>query len=280
MIYTLENDILKLEVSDIGGETRSLIKKSTGREYLFDGNPDWWDNISPVCFPVCGRFHNDKCTIDGVDYDLMIHGFVRRNPMERVHVTNTSITHLRKADEETKKLYPFNFEFYFTHELIDNKVKVTYRVVNKDEKSMPFQVGAHPAFKIKLGDKITLYSEKEQVSYKNLVEKLLPEESTPVDGKKITITKDLYAGNALMFTEKQLYAAGLEDENGEFIRVSFTGFPNCVFWSPNGAPFTCIEPWFGCDDLAGTDDDFRHRYCINTLLPGNEFEISYYINVL
>ena len=101
----------------------------------------------------------------------------------------------------------------------------------------------------------------------------------------ITLAKE--HGMVLLKTRKRmyeacgkLYAAGLEDENGEFIRVSFTGFPNCVFWSPAGAPFTCIEPWFGCDDLAGTDDDFRHRYCINTLLPRNEFEISYYINVL
>lgn len=278
MIYTLENEVLKLDVSDIGAETKSLIKKSTGREYLFDGNPEWWDNTSPVCFPVCGRFHNDKCTVDGKDYDLMIHGFVRRNPMKCVFASKTKITHMRAADEETKKLYPFDFEFYFTHELIGNKVKVTYRVVNKASKPLPFQVGAHPAFKIKLGDKINLYG-NEPLSYKRLVNKLLPEESTPV-GNQMVITEDIYKNNALFFTEKQLYAAGLEDENGEFLRVSFCGFPNCVFWSPAGAPFSCIEPWYGCDDKVGTDNDFRHRYCINTLASGEEFDISYYINIL
>lgn len=278
MIHTLENDVLKLDVSDIGAETKSLVKKATGREYLFDGNPDWWDNISPVCFPVCGRFHNDTYFVDGKEYEMVIHGFVRRNPMVCVEATKTKVTHLRASDEETKKVYPFDFEFYFTHELIDNKVKVTYRVVNKDEKPLPFQVGAHPAFKIKLGDKINLYGQ-EKLSFKQLSEKLLPKESTEV-GHQITVTEETYKDNALFFTEKQLWAAGLEDEGGEFLRVSFCGFPNCVFWSPVGAPFTCIEPWFGCDDVAGTDDDFRHRYCMNTLAPDNEFEISYYINIL
>lgn len=278
MQYILENETLKIEVSDIGGELRSLIKKATGREYMFDGNPEWWDNTSPVCFPVCGRFHNDKCTVDGKDYDLMIHGFVRRNPMKCVHVTNTSVTHMRASDDETRAIYPFDFEFYLTHEIIGSKVKVTYRVVNKDKRPLPFQVGAHPAFAIKLGDKINLYSDRESLSYKNLVEKLIPEESKAT-GRQITVTKDLYAGNALFFTEHQLYAAGLEDENGEFVRVSFTGFPTCVFWSPEGAPFTCIEPWFGCDDKVGTDDDFRHRYCMNTVDVDGEFEISYYISV-
>ena len=278
MQYILENETLKIEVSDIGGELRSLCKKATGREYMFDANPEWWDNTSPVCFPVCGRFHNDKCTVDGKDYDLMIHGFVRRNPMKCVHVTNSSVTHMRASDDETRAIYPFNFEFYITHEIIGSKVKVTYRVVNKDEKPLPFQVGAHPAFAIKLGDKINLYG-KENLSYKNLVEKLIPEESREV-GRQIAIEKGLFAGNALFFTERQLYAAGLEDENGEFIRVSFTGFPTCVFWSPDGAPFTCIEPWFGCDDKVGTDDNFRNRYCMNTVDVGGEFEISYYINVI
>ncbi len=279
MLHTLKNETLTLEVSDIGGEPRSLVKNATGREYLFKADPAWWDNTSPCLFPVTGRFHNVKYTLDGKEYELIIHGFVRRNPMECIEATDTKIVHRRVSDDVTRAVYPFEFDFRISHELIGSSVKVTFCVENTGDVTMPFQFGAHPAFVSKLGNEIHLMGNKGSYSFKNLEAKLLPEESVPCNDR-ITITADTFKKDALFFTEKQLYAARLADENGEYIEVSFTGFPNCVFWSPVGAPFCCIEPWFGCDDKVGTDDDFRSRYCMNFLAPHNRFELSYYINVL
>lgn len=278
MTHILENNSIKLTVSDIGGEPRSLINKASGREYLYDANPKWWDNTSPVLFPVTGRFRNDFYYLDGKKYTMPIHGFVRRNPMELVRVTETSITHKRSSDEISRPQYPFEFDFYITHELIEKSVKVTFKVVNKDKVTMPFQVGAHPAFFAKPGD-ILSFKGKENLTHKMIEDKLLSANDYPNDDK-VTITEDLFEKNAWFFVNNQLYAATLADEKGEYLEVSFTGFPAAGFWNVVGSPYVCIEPWFGADDIPGTDDDFNHRFCIQHLTPGNTFEISYYINIL
>ena len=38
MAYILENDVLKLECTEKGGEMLHLVKKSTDRETLYQGN--------------------------------------------------------------------------------------------------------------------------------------------------------------------------------------------------------------------------------------------------
>lgn len=274
----IENEQLKLTVTDIGGEPRSLINKKSGREYLFDADPAWWDNTSPVLFPVTGRFHNGTYLLDGKEYEMPIHGFVRRNPMELSALSDASVTHKRSSDDISRPQYPFEFDFYITHTLIGKSVKITYTVVNKDTKTLPFQVGAHPAFFAKCGDVLTLKG-KESLSYKLLENKLLSASDYPVDSK-VEITSDMFANDAWFFVNNQLYAASLSDEKGEYLEVSFTGFPSAGFWNKPGSPYICIEPWFGSDDVPGTDDEFSHRFCMQHLAPGNTFEISYYINIL
>lgn len=278
MTHILENNSIKLAVSDIGGEPRSLVNKKSGREYLYDADPKWWDNTSPVLFPVTGRFRKGFYYLDGKEYTMPIHGFVRRNPMECVKVTETSVTHKRSSDDVSRPQYPFEFDFYITHELIEKSVKVTFKVVNRDKVTMPFQVGAHPAFFAKPGDVLS-FKGKENLTYKMLDEQLLSAKDYPVDNK-VTITENMFEKNAWFFVNNQLWAATLSDEKGEYLEVSFTGFPAAGFWNVVGSPYICIEPWFGGDDMPGTDDDFNHRFCIQHLAPGNTFEMSYYINIL
>jgi len=39
MLYTLQNDRLKIAVNDYGAELKSIIDISDNTEYLFDGDP-------------------------------------------------------------------------------------------------------------------------------------------------------------------------------------------------------------------------------------------------
>lgn len=275
--HILENEFLKLTVSDIGGEPRSLICKKTGREYLYNADPTWWDNTSPILFPVCGRFHNETYIHDGKEYTMPIHGFVRRNPMELVKISETACTHRRHSDEVSLPQYPFEFDFKITHELVGKSVKITFSIKNENDVTMPFQVGAHPAFFAKPGDILT-FKGKDNITYKMLDNKLLSDADYPTENK-VALTEDMFANNAWFVTGNQLHAASLSDENGEYLEVSFTGFPAAGFWNVPGSPYICIEPWFGSDDVQGTDDVFAHRYCMQFLEPGNTFEISYYINI-
>ena len=51
---TLHNELLTVEVSDLGAELQS-IKDDEGKEYLWQGDDRYWGRRSPILFPiVCG----------------------------------------------------------------------------------------------------------------------------------------------------------------------------------------------------------------------------------
>lgn len=53
-VETLKNQFLEVSVASLGAELQS-IKDSNGKEYLWDGNPEFWGRRSPILFPiVCG----------------------------------------------------------------------------------------------------------------------------------------------------------------------------------------------------------------------------------
>ena len=66
------------------------------------------------------------------------HGFARNMTFEEVYRTDEKVTYLLKSDEETKKMYPYNFELYISYELKDNNIVVTYEIKNIDDKKMLF----------------------------------------------------------------------------------------------------------------------------------------------
>ena len=51
MAYILENDVLKLECTQKGGEMLHLVKKSIQRETLYQGDQGW-SGRNPSLFPM------------------------------------------------------------------------------------------------------------------------------------------------------------------------------------------------------------------------------------
>jgi len=62
--------------------------------------------------------------------------------------------------------------------------------------------------------------------------------------------------------------------------VSFDA-PLFGLWSPAGmgAPFICIEPWYGRCDRAGFAGELKDREYGNSLAQGEKFEKSYTIAI-
>ena len=54
MAYILENDVLKLECTEKGGEMLHLVKKSTNHETLYQGDQGW-SGRNPSLFPMVGN---------------------------------------------------------------------------------------------------------------------------------------------------------------------------------------------------------------------------------
>ena len=94
MDYTIENNMIKVVISDHGAEIQSVKGAHTGEEYMWQADPEIWGRHAPILFPIVGRLKNDEYTYKGKTYHLGQHGFARNSDFEVENHTQESITFL------------------------------------------------------------------------------------------------------------------------------------------------------------------------------------------
>ena len=134
-------------VSSVGAELISA-KNSAGDEFMWQGNPKFWENHAPLLFPVCGRLKNFFYMYDGKRYDMGIHGFLRRLEFSSVEADDTHVILTVSENEETLCEYPFAFTVTVSYSVKNDKLMSSYSITNNDEKVMPFAFGLHPGFNV------------------------------------------------------------------------------------------------------------------------------------
>ena len=145
---TMENENLRVQISDHGAELSSIYDKAADREAVWIGDPAFWNRHAPVLFPFVGKVNGGFYTHKGVKYPMGQHGFARDNEFECIENTENKTVHRLVSTEETKKVYPFDFAFTVTQELSGRTLTITWNVENTGDDDMYFSVGGHPAFMI------------------------------------------------------------------------------------------------------------------------------------
>lgn len=275
MVSYVENEHIKIGVKDAGAELTSFISKDSGIEYLWQGNPDVWYGQSPVLFPIIGNVLEGKYFLDGNEYLMPKHGLFRKRDAVLVEQSENKLVFMEKEDEETLAIFPYNFEVYVIFELIEKTLKVTHKIVNKTDKTMYFSIGGHPGFNCKIGDYLE-FDENENLDTVEIdTDCLRTNKMIPVlrDEKKIVITEDIFNNDALIFTgmkSKNITLAS-DDHNRKVI----FDYSNCSYlgiWAKPGAPYVCIEPWWGVNDSHERKEDFSQKDAIISLESGNTYE--------
>jgi galactose mutarotase-like enzyme len=281
-IHYLENDVLKIAINSKGAELESIYNKQTKLDYLWDANPKFWPKKSPNLFPIIGGLKNTEYTFDEKKYNLGRHGFARDNDylVEEIDAANIKFSLL--SNEQTKTNYPFDFIFSIVYSIESNTLKCKYVVQNVSVYKMYFSVGAHPAFRIPLTNNTSYddwYLEFEQIENADLFPLdetgLIKLKSVPFfnDNKKISLTKDLFYKDALVFKNlksTQIDIKSNKSENG--LKIEFKGFPYFGIWSAKDADFVCLEPWCGIADIENTDGNLINKEGINMLESNEIFE--------
>ena len=126
----MENHFLCVEVSDRGAELMRIVRKDTGAEILWNGDPTFWDYRSPILFPNVGSTWQKKMKINGKEYQTRQHGFAREKEFTCVEECVEKLRYQLVSDEETGKYYPFEFVLWITYELQENQIIVTWEVEN------------------------------------------------------------------------------------------------------------------------------------------------------
>jgi galactose mutarotase-like enzyme len=292
MRHSVENHRLRISINQVGAELCSLVNLDSGREYMWQADPDVWGSHAPVLFPMVGRLKDGKTEIGEKTYRIPKHGFLRGNEhMEVFYHSEDGITFRLPYSEETLKMYPYEFDFRITFRLRNEHVIVYYEIHNLGDEPMHFCLGGHPAFRVPLYDHDPydghfLRFEHEESAERHLVTKAgnISRSTRPVDwqaGGVLPLSHELFATDALVFRKLNSRSVTLESKiNGPLLKVDYAGWTHLGIWAKPNGDFVCIEPWLGMADYEDGDGIFKNKEGIVGLAAGEVFEMSYDIKVL
>ena len=288
MEYSLNNGKISISIIEKGAELRSLKKIDIDEEYMWEADPKYWGKKSPVLFPFVGEINNGKYTYKGKEYKMTKHGFSRDCKFEMIEKSDKTITFLLESNEETKKMYPFDFEFYIKYILTNDGVDIQYKVINKTAGEMYFSIGGHPAFStptnenIRYEDYYLEFNKNENQKIYMLDGAFVGEEKKDFlnNENKILLKKNIFDNDALIFENLTSNIVTLKNtKNTRQLELDFTGFPYLAFWAVPGASYVCIEPWYGIADFVKANNKIEEKKGMQRLGKDEKFESKIEIKI-
>jgi len=193
---------------------------------------------NPILFPICGNLPDNTYTSQGKQYTLKQHGFARELPWQvtdQATEDKASLTVVLNSNEQTKAVYPFDFELAFTYHMQGNTLEVQQNYTNKSSEPMPFSFGFHPYFAV---------SDKTQLEFEIPSREYLDQK-----------TKEIHSFNGnfdfnldeidVAFKQLTSQSASVTDHSRKLkLTLDYDDvFPILVFWTVKGKDFYCPEPW-------------------------------------
>ncbi|HEY9693358.1 MAG TPA: hypothetical protein V6D15_14190 [Oculatellaceae cyanobacterium] len=199
----------------------------------------------PILFPICGNLPENTYTFQNQQYTLKQHGFARDLPWEvteQVTQERLSLTIVLNSNDQTRAVYPFDFQLAFTYELKGNTLEIRQRYTNHGATTaglslepMPFSTGLHPYFwtphKTQLQFEIPSSEYYDQIHHT----------THPFSGEfnftqdEIDVAFKQLSGNSASITD-----------NGRKLKLTLSyddSYSTLVFWTVKGKDYYCIEPW-------------------------------------
>ncbi len=222
----------------------------------------------PILFPICGNLPNNTYTHNGETYTLKQHGFARDLPWEVTdQVTNkfVSLTLVLNSNDQTRAVYPFDFQVAFTYQLKGNTLEIQQRYTNHSTEPMPFSTGLHPYF---------LTSDKTQLQYE-----------IPASEYQDQITKEVQSFSGTFDLSRDEIDVAFRQVSEKSASVTDTGrrlkltlsysdlYSTLVFWTVKGKDYYCLEPWSAARNALNTGEHLIQ------LAPGASCETSVSLTV-
>ncbi len=283
MNTTISNSNLTVIINPLGAELISL-KNSNCKEYIWEGNPEFWGKHSPILFPIVGCLKDDTYSYKGNSYSLLRHGFAHKMEFNIIEKSADNVVFSVTNDKETLENYPFEFELQISYTLVNSELKIGYKVINNNDFEMPFSIGGHPA--IALPNEFDNYSlefeESEILICSQLENDLICNEtiSLPMKENRLPLSYSLFENDALIFKKLESKAIIISENNVPFLKVKFEGFPSLGIWTKQKAPYICIEPWFGYADTMKNSGELSEKEGIQMIGISEQFQSEYSIEIL
>ena len=287
--YGLENDKIRIEIDSHGAELKSLVKKETGAEYMWCADAKYWGRTSPVLFPLVGNVSGKQYRTKGKTFDMGQHGFARDMEFMLESQTDNEIWFVLRSNEETLAKYPYEFVLKLGYRLDGAKVEVLWHVENPSEEELPFAIGGHPAFYCpvtsggKQSDCYIQFDIAGSLKCSTIDGYLVGDrvDTYELEDGMLRIDEHLFDNDALIIEKQNIKKVSLCDPKKQAFLTIEMDAPLFGIWRPAdpGAPFVCIEPWYGRSDRIGYAGELRDREYENVLAAGENWDAGYRILV-
>lgn len=255
MNCSIKNEYYTITVSSVGAELIS-IKANDGFEYLWQNPGEFWDSHAPLLFPACGRLKNQRYTYRGTEYEMGLHGFLKDMNFAIATREGSHITMTFSSNEESRKIYPFDFTAIADYELRGEEIIFTFKVTNTGRETMPYMFGWHPGFNLPAGENLDINDYKVYVGDVKELNRF-PLENFPFassvsqkypikDGAYQLSEDEIYKNDTMIFTGHENIAILYADNHPFKIEFKWSdNLPYLCIWKDeyNAAKFLCLEPW-------------------------------------
>ena len=280
MNHILNNGILNVTVSDLGAEIVSATKN--GREYIWNGDTQYWPHHAPILFPVVGRLQDCKFTANGQTYTMGIHGFAKDMHWE-VMQTPGVLTFLLTDTDETRRHFPWQFAVRVQYALKDSTLFCNYGVQNLSDDVMYFALGTHTGFSVPLCEDERFedyYLEFPGASHPDRIlfseNLLLNGQKKPFalkDERRLPLSHSLFDQDAIFLADCPRTVKLCTKKRGCGVEMAFPDFGYLGIWHTpkTDAPFLCLEPCTALPGRDGVRENISARSDYRSLYPGRRF---------
>lgn len=281
---TISNSDFEATINHKGAELISLKKLKSNKEYIWEGDPNYWGKHSPILFPIVGTLKNNSFCYKNSIYKLDRHGFARDFVFDLINHNENQVVFSLNSSELTLDKYPFLFELRITYTLQNSKLVIGYQVINKDTTTIPFSIGGHPAFALTNNfEEYSLQFESDEnlICYQ-LENDLLSEKTKQIELLKnsLPLSYSLFENDALIFKQLKSTQIQILENKIPILNFKFKDFPFFGIWTKINAPFICLEPWAGYSDVFNATGNILEKEGIQTLDSNSSKEFNFSIEML
>lgn len=274
--------MLTATINSKGAELNSL--KTRNREYIWEGNPEFWGKHSPVLFPIVGTLKDNSYTHDKQKFELSRHGFARDHEFKVIEFSEDKVIFSLSSSSETLKIYPFEFELQVIYTLEKNQLNIQYKVINNGSSKLPFSIGGHPAFALpgNFENYSLLFEKQETLESHELENDLVSDKKRTfeLEDKQFPLNYTAFENDALIFKTMESKSIAILENQKPLFRFSFQDFPNFGIWTKIDAPFICLEPWLGYSDTSESNGNLFEKEGVVVLEENKIFEAGFTIEIL
>jgi len=307
MKHTIRQGGMSAVIDTYGAQLRSLRYRE--HEYLWQGDPAYWEEQSPLLFPFVGRFTEGRYTLRGESFPMSIHGFAKLSEFDAVDVSEASITFELRDNEATRAVYPCAFHLAVTYVLRDNGLDVSYRVTNPADPLHPltpadpsntrnpsgepiwFGIGGHPGFQVPLEEDLafgdyyldfTPAHQPSQVGHTKAC--FLSGIDTPFpleEGHVLRLHHDMFDEDAIVLKNVADTVTLRSDRGTRSVTLRSFHLPYLGLWHAprTDAPYICIEPWTSLPSRQDIVEEFTCKSDLICLFPGEIFRAGWAVDL-